>query len=60
VLVLHDVLGLYPDSPPFAKQYASLGADATSALRAYAADDRGHAFPALRAKVTREGNGYRP
>jgi 3-methyl-2-oxobutanoate hydroxymethyltransferase len=60
VLVLHDVLGLYPDSPPFAKQYASLGADATSALRAYAADVRGHAFPALRAKVTREGNGYRP
>ena len=29
VLVLHDVLGLYPDAPPFAKQYATLGDDAT-------------------------------
>jgi 3-methyl-2-oxobutanoate hydroxymethyltransferase len=60
VLVLHDVLGLYPDSPPFAQQYAPLGAAATTALRAYAQDVRGRTFPALRTKVTREGNGYRP
>ena len=60
VLVLHDVLGLYPDSPPFAKQYATLGATATSALRAYADEVRARAFPAARQTVAREGNGYRP
>jgi 3-methyl-2-oxobutanoate hydroxymethyltransferase len=60
VLVLHDVLGLYPESPPFAKQYATLGADATAALRAFAADVRTHAFPIARAVAAREGNGYRP
>jgi 3-methyl-2-oxobutanoate hydroxymethyltransferase len=59
VLVLHDVLGLYPDAPPFAKRYANLGEAATSALRAYADDVRTHAFPLERAKVAREGNGYR-
>ena len=49
VLVLHDVLGLYPDSPPFAKQYAQLGADTTAALRAYADDVRKQVFPTARA-----------
>jgi 3-methyl-2-oxobutanoate hydroxymethyltransferase len=61
VLVLHDVLGLYPDAPPFAKQYATLGATAATALRAYADDVRGRAFPPERAKAAvLEGNGYRP
>jgi 3-methyl-2-oxobutanoate hydroxymethyltransferase len=60
VLVLHDVLGLYPDAPPFAKRYAELGAVTTEALRAYAGDVRERAFPAERAKAAREGNGYRP
>lgn len=60
VLVLHDVLGLYPDSPPFAKQYATLGAAATTALRAYADEVRSGVFPAARQAVGREGNGYRP
>jgi 3-methyl-2-oxobutanoate hydroxymethyltransferase len=60
VLVLHDVLGLYPDLPPFAKQYATLGAAATEALSAYAADVRSGAFPAARQIAAREGNGYRP
>jgi 3-methyl-2-oxobutanoate hydroxymethyltransferase len=60
VLVLHDVLGLYPDAPPFAKQYAALGAAATDALRAYAADVRSRSFPAARQTAAREGNGYRP
>jgi 3-methyl-2-oxobutanoate hydroxymethyltransferase len=61
VLVLHDVLGLYPDSPPFAKQYATLAETATTALRAYADDVRTHTFPRERAKATvgRDGNGYR-
>jgi 3-methyl-2-oxobutanoate hydroxymethyltransferase len=40
VLVLHDLLGLYPDSPPFAKRYADLGAAATAALRTYAQEVR--------------------
>ncbi|HEY4442251.1 MAG TPA: 3-methyl-2-oxobutanoate hydroxymethyltransferase [Candidatus Elarobacter sp.] len=45
VLVLHDVLGLYPDPPKFAKAYANLANDATNALRAYAAEVRSGAFP---------------
>ncbi|HTV74573.1 MAG TPA: 3-methyl-2-oxobutanoate hydroxymethyltransferase [Candidatus Acidoferrales bacterium] len=45
VLVMHDALGLYPDSPPFAKRYADIGAAATAALRTYAQDVRGRSFP---------------
>jgi 3-methyl-2-oxobutanoate hydroxymethyltransferase len=45
VLVLHDVLGLYPEAPPFAKRYAELGRVATDALRAYADDVREAVFP---------------
>ena len=60
VLVLHDLLGLYPDVPPFAKRYADLGEAATGALRAYADDVRAHVFPPARVKVAHDGNGYRP
>ncbi len=67
VLVLHDVLGLYPDAPPFAKQYAQLADAATNALRSYAEDVRAGAFPTARATggtgaAARgdEGGGYRP
>ena len=61
VLVLHDVLGLYPDAPPFAKQYAHLADDATTALRAFAGDVRARTFPVERVTTpSREGNGYRP
>jgi len=45
VLVLHDVLGMYPDSPSFVKRYASIGTDATTALRAFAEDVKGKRFP---------------
>ncbi len=45
VLVMHDVLGLYPDAPPFAKRYAELATVTTEALRAYASDVRDGAFP---------------
>jgi 3-methyl-2-oxobutanoate hydroxymethyltransferase len=48
VLVLHDVLGLYPDPPKFAKAYANLANDATNALRAYAGEVRSGAFPPRR------------
>jgi 3-methyl-2-oxobutanoate hydroxymethyltransferase len=66
VLVLHDVLGLYPDAPPFAKQYATLARVATDALRAYGDDVRSRSFPAERgapkskaAKPDGEGHIYR-
>jgi 3-methyl-2-oxobutanoate hydroxymethyltransferase len=45
VLVLHDVLGMYPHSPSFAKRYAEVGSIATEALRAYAQDVRDRTFP---------------
>ncbi|HEV2262371.1 MAG TPA: 3-methyl-2-oxobutanoate hydroxymethyltransferase [Candidatus Rubrimentiphilum sp.] len=45
VLVLHDVLGMYPDSPSFVKRYASMGTSAVDALRSYASDVREKRFP---------------
>ncbi len=45
VLVLHDVLGMYGDPPPFAKRYADVATVATDALRAFASDVRGRKFP---------------
>lgn len=45
VLVLHDVLGLYPDPPSFVRQYADLASIATEALRNYAEDVRTKRFP---------------
>jgi 3-methyl-2-oxobutanoate hydroxymethyltransferase len=57
VLVLHDVLGLYPDAPSFAKRYAELGEIATGALRAFADDVRARTFPKERAAAGRDGEG---
>jgi 3-methyl-2-oxobutanoate hydroxymethyltransferase len=46
VLVLHDVLGLYPDKAPgFAKQYLNGAALITTALTQYAEDVRSGRFP---------------
>lgn len=45
VLVLHDILGMYSHSPPFAKRYAEIGKLATEALAAYARDVREKTFP---------------
>lgn len=45
VLVLHDVLGMYPHSPSFAKRYAEIGRIATDALDAFARDVREGTFP---------------
>jgi 3-methyl-2-oxobutanoate hydroxymethyltransferase len=50
VLVMHDVLGLYPDAPPFAKRYADVARVATDAFRAYAAEVRDGSFPAAPAR----------
>jgi 3-methyl-2-oxobutanoate hydroxymethyltransferase len=45
VLVLHDVLGLYPEAPPFAKRFGEIGAATTAALRDYAQAVRSRSFP---------------
>ncbi len=45
VLVMHDLLGLYPEAPPFAKRYAELADAATDAFRAFGEDVRGGRFP---------------
>ncbi|MGH7737988.1 MAG: 3-methyl-2-oxobutanoate hydroxymethyltransferase [Candidatus Tyrphobacter sp.] len=47
VLVLHDVLGIYGQSPSFARRYAEFGREAVEALRTYAQDVRERAFPPL-------------
>jgi 3-methyl-2-oxobutanoate hydroxymethyltransferase len=46
VLVLHDLLGMYPNPPAFARRYAEIDGIATQALGAYAADVREGRFPA--------------
>lgn len=45
VLVLHDVLGIYPHAPSFVKRYADIGNAATEALRGFAEDVRDRKFP---------------
>jgi 3-methyl-2-oxobutanoate hydroxymethyltransferase len=45
VLVLHDILGMYPHSPSFAKRYAEIGSLATEALQEYAREVRDRIFP---------------
>jgi len=45
VLVMHDLLGLSDWTPSFVKQYASLGALAAQAARAFAADVARGKFP---------------
>jgi 3-methyl-2-oxobutanoate hydroxymethyltransferase len=58
VLVMHDVLGLYPDAPPFAKRYAEVARVTTDAFRAFAADVRDGAFPAVVAPRDPDGHVY--
>ena len=60
IIVLYDVLGLYPDAPPFAKQFAHLADTATDALRAYAEEVRARTFPPPRTRPHAEVSGYRP
>jgi 3-methyl-2-oxobutanoate hydroxymethyltransferase len=46
VLVFHDMLGLYEGhTPRFVKRYADLRGAALQAIRTYADEVRGHAFP---------------
>ncbi len=46
VLVMHDLLGMYPHSPPFAKRFAEIGKAATEAFRDYANAVKNGSFPA--------------
>jgi 3-methyl-2-oxobutanoate hydroxymethyltransferase len=45
VLVMHDLLGLNDSTPSFVKQYASLGAQASQAARAFIDDVANRKFP---------------
>jgi len=45
VLVTHDILGLTPSRPSFAKQYADLGCAISDAVRSYSDDVRAGRFP---------------
>lgn len=45
VLVMHDILGMYPNSPPFAKRYAEIGAATVAAFKTYAEEVRTREFP---------------
>jgi len=45
VLVLHDVLGLYEDIPPFAKKYVDLSKIVVEAISKYVDDVRNRRFP---------------
>jgi 3-methyl-2-oxobutanoate hydroxymethyltransferase len=45
VLVLHDLLGMYPHSPPFARRFAEIGAQTVTALREYAIAVKEGEFP---------------
>lgn len=46
VLVFHDLLGFNDSTPKFVRRYADLGAAATAAVAAFAADVRTGSFPA--------------
>jgi 3-methyl-2-oxobutanoate hydroxymethyltransferase len=45
VLVLHDMLGMYPDPPPFVRRFADVATEATNGLRAYAEAVRTRTYP---------------
>ena len=45
VLVLHDLLGLTPNPPPFAKRYADLSSIIVNAVSRYVEEVRGGVFP---------------
>jgi 3-methyl-2-oxobutanoate hydroxymethyltransferase len=45
VLVLHDVLGMYPDPPPFVRRFADLESVAVGGLREYGVAVRERTYP---------------
>ncbi|HEY3778737.1 MAG TPA: 3-methyl-2-oxobutanoate hydroxymethyltransferase [Rhizomicrobium sp.] len=47
ILVLEDMLGLNPRPPRFVRQYANMGPDIETAVKAFAADVRARRFPGV-------------
>ncbi len=47
ILVMEDMLGLNPRPPKFVREYAKLGPDIESAVKAYAEDVRSRRFPGV-------------
>jgi len=47
ILVMEDMLGLNPSPPKFVRQYAQMGPDIETAVKAYAADVRARRFPGV-------------
>ncbi len=47
ILVMEDMLGLNPSPPRFVREYAHLGPDIETAVKAYAADVKSRRFPGL-------------
>jgi 3-methyl-2-oxobutanoate hydroxymethyltransferase len=47
ILVMEDMLGLNPRPPKFVREYAKLGPDIESAVKAYADDVRSRRFPGV-------------
>ncbi len=45
ILVMEDMLGLNPNPPRFVREYAHVGAEIETAVKAYAADVRSRRFP---------------
>ena len=45
VLVMHDLLGIYPHSPPFAKRFGEIGQAAVAAFKDYATAVREKQYP---------------
>jgi len=55
VLVLHDLLGVYDEAPPFAHPYADLNRVITDALAKYREDVRSVKYPGEKYTVHMEG-----
>ena len=55
VLVLHDLLGVYDEAPPFAHPYADLNKVITDALAKYREDVRSVKYPGEKYTVHMEG-----
>ena len=48
ILVMHDLLGINPSGPKFAKRYAELGTAMKSAKSAYVSEVKARTFPLAR------------
>ncbi|MBV9102305.1 MAG: 3-methyl-2-oxobutanoate hydroxymethyltransferase [Candidatus Eremiobacteraeota bacterium] len=55
VLVLHDMLGIYPNPPPFVRRFADIASAAVDGLRAYADAVRSGEYPEERRAKDRDG-----